>query len=378
MYNGHLSIEEIEQLSQQKGAAENHSHAENCRQCQTLLEKHRTVSAKLDQLASVRIGAKNAMNCPDERVWFDVAAGTLASDESLRHVQHAAECESCAQRLRAATRMFQEELSPEEEKEIAALPSAGAREQRKLAQKMAGAVGSDVSPAREISAKRRRSLWWPLSFSLAGAAAVAAAVFFVWPRNSPADVEKLLAQAYTQDRTIEMRIPGAKHAEIRQLRAAGAGSILGVSGSAREAQDKISAALKKDPESADWLILQAQLYLLDWRYQAALSMLNRVETDTNSSSFLLTRALALNEQGQIEHDPQLQGEAVDVLGRVLQKEPDNTTALFNQAVACEELYMYECASKDWHQFLNVDKDSGWAAEARQHLNRIEEKKTPTK
>lgn len=376
MYNGHLSIEEVEQLNQQKGPAENQSHLENCRQCHALLEKYQAVSAKLDKLASIRIGAKNGMNCPDERVWFDVAAGTLSSDDSLRYVQHAVECEACGHRLKSATRMFQEELTPEEEKKLQALPSAGPRQQKKLADQLVQASNGRSSQAQAIAGKRKRSFWWPVSFSLTGlAAAVAVIVFFALPRNSPAEVQKLLAQAYTEDRTIEMRIPYAKHAEIRQQRGADSGSLLNTPAAAREAADKIAARLKKDPDNPQWLILQAQLDLLDWRYRAALATLSRIETGTDQPDFLLTRAMALVEQGSIEHEPQLQGEALDLLAKILQKEPNNLVAVYNQALVCEDLRMYQCASNGWQQVIKIDKDAGWVAEARQHLNRIEEKKT---
>jgi cytochrome c-type biogenesis protein CcmH/NrfG len=317
------------------------------------------------------------MNCPDERVWLDVAGGTLSSEETTKHVQHAADCPSCGPKLHVATQLFQDELTPDEEKALAALPSAGAEAQRRLAEKL---MPSIPTPIPEPVPKRKGSFWWPLSFSLAGAAAVAAVVFFLVPvlisRNSPADVQKLLAQAYTENRQIEMRIPGAKHAEMKQQRSGEAGSLLAMPEAERKALDKIAAGQKKDPDNPQWLILQAQADLLDWRYKPAITALNRVETGTDSPDFILTRALALNEQGQVEHDPQLQGQAVDLLGQVLQKEPDNTTALFNQAIVCEELYLYERASRNWQHLLEVEKDPSWIAEAREHLNRIQEKKTP--
>lgn len=376
MYNGHLSIEEVDELSQQKGPAENQTHVENCQQCRLLLDKYKAVSAKLERLMSARIGARNGMNCPDEKVWFDVAARNLPDTEGAKYVQHASECDSCGKKLATAMRLFQEDLTKEEEQALAELPGATPTAQRKLAERLAGSTASTTEPPPE---KRKRSIWWPLSFSLAGAAVVVAVSFFAVPvlisRNSPAEAQKLLAEAYTENRTIEMRIPGAKHAEIRQQRSGDSGSILNTSEAARKAQDKISSGLKKDSDSPEWLILQAQLDLLDWRYKAADSALNKVETGTERTGFLLTRALALNEQGEIEHNPQVRGEAIDLLGRVLQKDPNNPTALFNQAVVCEALYIYECASKDWQQLLGIEKDPGWAAEARDHLKRIQEKKT---
>lgn len=375
MYKDHLSLEELDELNQQKGPAENQTHLVACPQCKSLLEKFKAVSAKLDKLASVPIGADNAMNCPEERIWFEVAAGTLPETESLQHIQHAAECSSCGRKLKIATRMFEEQLSPEEKETLAQLPSAEAKGQRKLAERLGGTAATNV---RVVADKRKRSFWKPLSFSLAGAAvAIAAVLVFVSVNrhDSPADVAKLLAQAYTENRTIETRIPGAKHAEIRQQKSGDTGSLLNTPEAARKAADRISAGLKKDPNNPDWLILQAQLDLLDWRYKAAMSALNKAGTGSDRIDFLLTRALALNEEGEVEHNPLVQGEAIDLLGRVLQKDPNNSTALFNQAIVCETLYMYECASKDWQQLLSIEKDTGWAAEAREHLNRIQEKKT---
>lgn len=374
MYNGHLSIEEIGQLSLQNGLAEHQAHIANCRQCHELLEKYQAVSAKLDQLVQLRAGATNVMNCPDERVWLDVAGGTLSSEESLKYVQHAAECASCAHKLRIAIRIFQDELSPEEESQLDALPGAEVIGRKRLAEKLAHGISLDSPRAPIIPKQRKRS--FGVLLSVAGAAAVVAIVFFAIPRNSPAAVQKLLAEAYTENRTIEMRIPYAKYAEIRQRRSGDAGSLLNTPAAAREAAGKIAAGLKRQPDNPQWLILQAQLDLLDWRYQPALQTLSQIRTGTDGTDFLLARALALSEQGSVEHEPQLQAEAVELLAEVLQKDGNNLTALYNRALVCEDLHMYECASRDWQAVLQLDKDPGWSAEARRRLNRIEEKKTP--
>src|SRR5215472_12714302 len=128
---------------------------------------------------------------------------------------------------------------------LATLPSASDKAQRELAERFSS-TSSTSTATRVVPEKTKRSFWRPLSFSLAGAAATLATVLIVLSINrhdSPTDVAKLLAQAYTENRTIEMRIPGAKHAEIRQERSGDAGSILSKSGAARQAADKISAGL---------------------------------------------------------------------------------------------------------------------------------------
>src|SRR5258708_9659588 len=95
LYNGHISSEQLEQLSRQPdGSGELWSHVGNCAQCRTTLEKYRKLNAKLDRLVTDGVRPKPTMNCPDERIWFDVAAGTLSPEESIRHVQHASTCDS--------------------------------------------------------------------------------------------------------------------------------------------------------------------------------------------------------------------------------------------------------------------------------------------
>jgi tetratricopeptide (TPR) repeat protein len=130
-----------------------------------------------------------------------------------------------------------------------------------------------------------------------------------------------------------------------------------------------------NPDDPKWLMLSARLDLLDWRYKSALSTLNKIDDQNveDSPEFRLTRSLALYQKAEIEHDPQSYGQVVDLLGKTLQKSPDDPVALFNQAVACEKLFMYECAVSDYDHFLKVDPNSGWAGEAREHLDYLKKK-----
>src|SRR6185369_12739189 len=165
-------------------------------------------------------------------------------------------------------------------------------------------------------------------------------------------------------------------ADFKQTRSADTGSILSSPAALRRAADRIESNLEKNPDDTRWLLLKARLDLLDWRYQSALSTLTKIDdTDSaNSAEFRMTKSLALYEKAEIEHDSQSYGEVVDLLGKTLQNAPDDPIALFNQAVACEKLHMYECAIRDYEHFLKGDPSSDWSAEARDHLNHIKEKK----
>ena len=321
-------------------------------------------------------------DCPTADSLSDLAAGLSSSTDAPRLTQHAAQCPHCGPILRAFTEDFSDDLSPEDQALLSQLKSSTPEWQKKMAQQMAGAVSSTPSTTSIPSTKsaslfRLPSLKWVLAPVALAATAVIA--FFIWnaQRDTPQKVERLLAQAYTEQRTMEMRIPYAAHSDFKQTRG-DSSSLLSSPEALRKATDVIAANLKKTPDDPNWLMLSARLDLLDWRYQSALSTLNKIDDEKleDSSAFRLTQSLALYEKAEIEHDPQSYGQVVDLLGKILQKNADEGVALFNQAVACEKLFMYECATKDYERFLKIDPNSSWAGEARNHLNRIKEKKTP--
>ena len=368
MENGHLSIEELEEFNQQKGPAENQSHLENCPQCRELREDCEAISAKLSRLASVPIGAANGMNCPGPGVWLDVAAGTLSSEETAEYVRHAADCQSCGPKLRTATRIFAEELTPEEEKAISALPSASAEGQRKLVEKLTGLTVITPQAVQE----RKRSFWWPLSFSLASAAAAVAAVaFFAVPllisRNSSAETQRLMAEAYTEDRRIEMRIPGAKHAEMKQQRGPEHESFLNLPESFRKATDVIASHLKKDPANGEWLLLQAQLELSRGNADSALDAIAKISLVPLTAEYHLTFGTALLEKAESTSNQDYYLQAVEHFTASLDQKPNDAVALFNRGLAYDKLKMPDKALQDWQSALTLETDSGWRSEISQHI-----------
>ena len=386
MHCGHLSFEQIDELSEKEGLRtegsrpeEEWSHVDNCAECRSLLAKCREINTQLGKLSSSDIEMETEMNCPEERVWFDVAAGMLLPEEVVQQLQHAATCQACRARLKAAARIFEDGLTPEEESLLKSLPSNNPQRQRKLANRLSSLNGKMHSISLTVWARQR-----PGQFTLTFATVVA--IFLVlavvaMQRASTSEAEHLIAQVYTENRTLQMRIPLAAHGEIHQRRAGENGSLAVSSSAFRKAIDEITSGTKGHPNDPKWKILNAQSDLLDWRYQDAFAVLQRIpDTDQLAEPVwrdkLLTRALALYEQGEFENQMPSFGEAENLLGQVLRKEPDNVVALFNRAIVCEKLSMYRCAMEDWGHLLNVEKDPGWAGEARMHLKQIQEKKTP--
>jgi tetratricopeptide (TPR) repeat protein len=338
--------------------------------------------------------------CPSDDALRHLAAGLLPDASSGNDalaatlLQHTATCDHCGPLLRTFTEDFSDDFTPEEQAALANLQSSSADWQKNTAQKMleAGGVQAAVAPAADGQSSLRKSstkattepkpfFWkWVLVPATAAVVVLAAITFPVYlaRRDSPEKVAKLEAQAFSEQRTTEMRIPYAAYADFNQKRSGDTPSRSSLPQSLNLAADKISKHLQKEPDDPQWLMLSARLDLWDSNYKAALSSLERISDSQaiQSPEYLMTRAFALFQKSEALKESQGYSEAVDLLDKALQKAPNDPVLLFNQAIACEKIHSYGCAENDWNRLLAVEKDPQWTAEARKHLDQIREKKTP--
>jgi len=131
-------------------------------------------------------------------------------------------------------------------------------------------------PREKRKGARRPALFsWPRPvFALAGIAAAVVAGWLGMRLLRPPSAEQLLARAYTEHRTLEVRIPGAKYAPMRVERAAG-GSSLDKSPSLLKAEALIGDNLQKSPNDPVWLQAKARADLLEGNYESAIKSLQR-------------------------------------------------------------------------------------------------------
>jgi tetratricopeptide (TPR) repeat protein len=327
--------------------------------------------------------------CPSDDDLRQLAAGLSPDALGAKLTQHAATCDHCGPLLRSFTEDFSEEQAA-----LASLQSSSHAWQKNTARRMLEAGNASVAAAvstaksgKKSSAERptssaldRKPFFWKWILVPATAAVVTVAAFSIWytQRDTPEKVGKLLAQAYTEQRNMEMRIPYAKHSEFHQLRSGDASSLLRLPVPLRKAADGIATQLRTKPDDPEWLLLSARLDLLDWRYKSALSTLEKIEdkTGNHQAEIEMERAMALYQRAEFESDqPEAYGQAVDILAKVLQRTPDDRVALHNQAVACEKAHMYECALADWDHLSHIEQDPDWSKEAREHLDHLQEKKS---
>jgi tetratricopeptide (TPR) repeat protein len=329
--------------------------------------------------------------CPSDDALRQLAASLTPDALAAQLTQHAATCDHCGPLLRTFTEDFSDDFTPEEQAALANLQSSSADWQKNTARKMveAGGVQTSTAPATDEQPAPRKSsanatterkplFWkWALIPALPAVALIAVGIWYL-QRDTPEKVAKLEAQAFTEQRTTEMRVPYAAYADFNQKRSGDNPSRSALPSSLNRAADKIAQHLQKEPDNPQWLMLSARLDLWDSNYKAALSSLERISDSQTiqSPEYLMTRAFALFQESEALKETQGYSEAVDLLDKALQKNPDDPVLLFNQAIACEKIHSYECAESDWNRFLAVEKDPQWTAEARKHLDQIREKKTP--
>ena len=198
---------------------------------------------------------------------------------------------------------------------------------------------------------------------------VAAWLFFASQRaSSPA---QLLASAYSELRTLEPRIPLARFGPMRLERGGPGGSRMNTPPALSEAEGKISRQLSTNPDDPEWLALKVRADLLDWNYESAIRSANRtLEQRPDSLPVLIDLATAHFERAEKEERPIDYGTAVELLGKVLAKNPDNSVALFNRAITYEKLSAYHEALADWERYLKLDPKGDWAEEARRRRDAV--------
>jgi CHAT domain-containing protein/tetratricopeptide (TPR) repeat protein len=307
--------------------------------------------------------------CIGDAEWLEVAAGLLPEVKTSELMKHAAHCGHCGPLLKNAAEALVDEATPSEEALLASLESAGP-EWRK---NMATTLHQGVRDGQPTSSWWNLVFGWPApAYALLGIVAVAAVAWIGMRALHPPSAEQLLARAYTEHRTLEVMIPGAKYGPIRVERGI-AGSSIDKPPALLKAEALIGENLQKNPSDSAWLQAKARADLLDGNYDSAIKTLQRaLEAHPDDPSLLADLGAAYYVRAENANRPVDYGNAIESLGKALNKTPDDPVALFNQALACEHMFLYTRAIDDWEHYLRVDPQGGWADEARKRLDAIKE------
>src|SRR6267378_7563084 len=190
-------------------------------------------------------------------------------------------------------------VTAEEQKALSEPPTASAEWQRKMALSLAAQQRNEVSGNAALKKAKQSEIpkedqqpevsrkdpqlnpkpafsWWhKLAWPtvLPAVAIIAIAVgWLVWLNTREPDVNALLAQAYTEQRTIKLRLPGAKYAQMSVQRGK-EHSSLNRPTSLLDAESIIGHRLDKNSKDPEWLNKKGRAELLDGNYDSAIATL---------------------------------------------------------------------------------------------------------
>lgn len=317
-----------------------------------------------------RTSVANVGQCPKPDEWLPLLGGDArgADDASVDALlAHAAECGKCAAHLR----MLTAEPSEQETTELAGLVSASSEWQRKLASELARTPMHKLRPIGIDRLKASRIYLWTGS-AMAATVLMGAVTFFWWQHaNSP---ERLLAEAYSQSRNYDLRMPGAGFAEVNHethLRGGGTGQE---SSRLVDAQARIERQLENAPEDPHWLELEARADIQEEKFDPAIEILDRLlAKEPVTAGLLVDDASAYFERGSSTGSESDRATALENLRRADELAPDDPLVLFNEAVVMEDRGQAMNAVETWNRYLKFERDPRWLAEGHARLEALEQK-----
>jgi CHAT domain-containing protein len=370
----HLTDDQIDRLADLSGTSDlvahqvevsdegTASHLSDCPDCRSLLDARIAAKRKLAVLKAPSFQDRGEF-CPSDEEWMNVAAGLAEKEVTQKMMDHAAACDHCGPFLHELVKEFSDATSPEEAKVVASLQSSSPDWQKHLAARLSA---SSADQEKKVRSPLGYWSWKWFAFGCAVAALAVALVWIVLPRPERR-VERLIAEAYTERRNLEPRIPGAQYGPVRIERSQQS-SHLDSPPSLLEAEKGITDNLAKHPSDPFWLQARARAELLEGNYTGAIAALREaLDAKPNSPSLLVDLATAYSQRADASGNSEDSGRAIELLGKALQSSPHDPVALFNRALISRKALLFSQAIQDWQNYLAVDPNSKWADEARARM-----------
>jgi CHAT domain-containing protein len=351
-------------------------HLQSCDICQSKVKAQETAMQRLALLRR-RAPGELGPECPPDEVWVEFAAGVTDSENCL---DHAANCDHCAPLLQQALADFREDLTPGEEAAIADLKSSSDGWQSTLARRLknAAALDTNLSSPGDGWLSRIFRVFSLRGLSLASAVAglLAIGIWLTFRLEKSRSPEGLIAEAYAEKRTLEVRIEGAPYVPLRQERGVDSAQSRMDRPALLKAEAQIAQKLQTDPNDVRWLEASGRASLLEGDQagtDAAIQTLEKAQRlAPDNPSVSIDRASAYLLRGQFLDRTEDYGQAIQILGAVLASHRGGETAQFNYAVALEKHLLKRQSAQAWQTFLTQYPKSAWAPEARDHLARLQQ------
>jgi CHAT domain-containing protein/tetratricopeptide (TPR) repeat protein len=81
-------------------------------------------------------------------------------------------------------------------------------------------------------------------------------------------------------------------------------------------------------------------------------------------------AVARHESARLNDSPELEAKALEATDHALAIDPSLAAATFNRGLILNALFLQAAADSEWHRYLQLDSNSGWASEVRARIRAI--------
>jgi tetratricopeptide (TPR) repeat protein len=285
-------------------------------------------------------------DCPDHETIAEYLDGRLTENDRRRMAEHFSRCETCYFVFSEAAQM----------RPAATLPT-----QR--------------DAVVRISRRRPspRLVWASAAGGLAVAASVALMVAQgVLPLVAPGVGElNVLVAAVGTDRTIEPRLTGGfAYGPLRGAIRSGNSTAANVSPDVQIAAAQIE---KMAVGRRTTRILNALgiAHLIVGDVTRAVAVLEEAADQPEADARILNDlAAAYLVRAARDNQAQDVAKALTVTDRVIAADPALPEGWFNRASAFEQMFLFDEARRAWQEYLRLDSSTGWAEEARRHLERL--------
>jgi CHAT domain-containing protein len=327
-------------------------------------------------------------DCPEEQVLQQLAAGISSPEAASQAIQHAAQCSHCGPLLNRYLEEFSEELRPEDQVILNQLATGKPAWQEQFVRKYA--LKDPEQPAKRSFFAifwPKQTSWWP-KIALAGALAILVVAITtghdLWTRLELYKADRLVAAAYAERRTTEMRLTNVPYVPYNSMPVERGGDDDRELGYERpslsDANALVGRKLKSGKMDPTWLQIQGRVSLLQGTTRSladAETALERArskgadspgteidlaatyfERDSKTKPSNLQRTI--NLLNEVLHNPKLSGQ-------------ERSVALFDLAIAYEKTQAWDMAVPIWEQYLRLDTSSPWAKEAATHLKEAKSK-----
>lgn len=227
-------------------------------------------------------------------------------------------------------------------------------------------VGETARFTDEEEPQSRRS-WWMYAAAIL-AVAIVATLVVLQVAHSRSPIDRLIAFAPHEHRTVEARLSGFSWA---RLQAPTRGepkpdpADLKFTGAAGDVLD--ATANRRDAASGH---AKGVAYLVIGRRNDGIVALERAATDSKDPKAWNDLAAARYTSAVVDEHPSQLPEALADADHALRLDPHFAEALFNRALILEHLGILAQARKAWTTYLEIDPHSDWSAEARAHLHKL--------